>query len=60
MKTNEKDTTIAYERAVAHDGLDAHTVAVLERGLADERRHRAWIVETLVARYGERRSQLIL
>jgi uncharacterized protein (TIGR02284 family) len=60
MKTNEKDTNTAYERAAAHDGLDAQTIAVLYRNLGDERRHRAWIIETLIARYGERRSQLIL
>jgi rubrerythrin len=60
MKTNEKDTNIAYERAVAHEGLDASTIAALYRNLGDERRHRAWIIETLIAHYGERRSQLIL
>ena len=60
MKTNEKDTNTAYERAVAHEGLDAKTIAALYRNLGDERRHRAWIIETLIARYGERRSQLIL
>ena len=42
MKSNEDDTNRAYERAVAHEGLTADLASVLDRGLADERRHRAW------------------
>ena len=48
MKTNEDDTNTAYERAVNHE--QKHSSAadeVLRRGLADERRHRAWIEETI-------------
>jgi len=47
MKTNEDDTNTAYERAVRHEKVDARARAVLERNLADERRHRAWIEERL-------------
>jgi uncharacterized protein (TIGR02284 family) len=47
MKSNENDTNTAYERALKHQDIETAAVAVLERGLADERRHRAWIEETL-------------
>ena len=47
MKTNEDDTNTAYERALNHDARPAATEDVLRRGLADERRHRAWIESTL-------------
>jgi bacterioferritin (cytochrome b1) len=47
MRTNEADTNIAYERAVAFHGLSTDTRDVLERGLADERRHCEWILEQL-------------
>lgn len=47
MKSNEDDTNTAYERALRHKDADAAAVPVLERGLADERRHRQWIEETL-------------
>jgi uncharacterized protein (TIGR02284 family) len=47
MKSNEDDTNTAYERAVKHRDVDAAAVRTLERGLADERRHRAWIEETI-------------
>jgi rubrerythrin len=47
MKTNEDDTNTAYERAVNHEGRHASAEEVLRRGLADERRHRAWIEEML-------------
>lgn len=43
MKSNEEDTNTAYERAAARDDLPAHVREVIERNLADERRHRAWI-----------------
>lgn len=52
MKTNEDDTNTAYERAVTNAPMEAR--AVIERGLADERRHREWIV----AQLGEERSTL--
>lgn len=47
MKTNEDDTNTAYERAVNHQDANAAVAEVLNRGLADERRHRAWIEDTL-------------
>ena len=47
MKTNEDDTNDAYERAVDREDVPASAVPVLERGLADERRHRQWIEETI-------------
>jgi uncharacterized protein (TIGR02284 family) len=47
MKTNEDDTNTAYERAVKHDKAPANVREVLSRGLADERRHRDWMVETI-------------
>ena len=51
MLSNEQDTNTAYERAVEHDGLSTTAREVLRRGLADERRHRAWI-EGAIARMG--------
>jgi uncharacterized protein (TIGR02284 family) len=42
MKSNEDDTNTAYERAVRRNDLPAKMRSVLERNLADERRHRAW------------------
>lgn len=47
MKTNEDDTNIAYERAVAHKGLTAEMRKVLNGNLSDERRHRTWIEQTI-------------
>ena len=47
MKSNEDDTNTAYERAIKHKDIDNAAGPVLERGLADERRHRQWIEETL-------------
>lgn len=52
MKTNEDDTNTAYERAVTKAPVEARSV--IERGLADERRHREWIV----AQLGEKGSTL--
>jgi uncharacterized protein (TIGR02284 family) len=43
MKTNEDDTNAAYEYAVSRQDTSADLRAILERNLADERRHRAWI-----------------
>jgi hypothetical protein len=39
-----------------HDGLDAETVAILRKNLDDERRHREWIMKTLITSFGERPS----
>jgi len=47
MKTNEADTNTVYERAVARTDVPAHVRIVLARNLADERRHREWIVRRL-------------
>jgi rubrerythrin len=47
MKTNEEDTNTAYERAVAHDGVAPNVRELLRSALADERRHRAWIIQRL-------------
>ncbi len=47
MKTNEGDTNIAYERAVQHRDASPELRQTLEAGLADERRHRAWLIETI-------------
>lgn len=48
MKTNEEDTNTAYERAFTHKDLDPRARETVERGFADERRHRAWITDTLL------------
>jgi uncharacterized protein (TIGR02284 family) len=47
MKTSEDDTQTADQRAVQHRNASAELRANLERGLADERRHRDWLVETI-------------
>lgn len=47
MRSNENDTNNRYERALELDDLDAESRALLERHLADERRHRAWIVQRI-------------
>lgn len=47
MRTNEDDTNTAYRRAVEHSDVTPKMRQVLEQNLADERRHCAWIIETL-------------
>lgn len=47
MKTNEDDTNTAYERAVGHAEVTPDIRGLLDSNLGDERRHRAWIEETL-------------
>jgi uncharacterized protein (TIGR02284 family) len=49
MKTNEEDTNTAYERAANHQDLPEAVRDPIIRGLSDERRHRAWLVETIEA-----------
>ena len=49
MKTNEDDTNTAYDRIISRGDLPSYVRAVIERGLADERRHRAWIVQQLAS-----------
>ncbi len=46
MKMNEDQTNSKYEKAVEKD-YPEHIHALLQKGLADERRHRAWIESTL-------------
>ena len=45
MKSNENDTNTAYERVLDRCPVEARDV--IERGLADERRHRDWILAQL-------------
>ena len=47
MKTNEDDTNKAYERGVQHRDASLSLRAVLQRALADERRHRGWMIEQI-------------
>jgi uncharacterized protein (TIGR02284 family) len=47
MKTNEDDTNTAYERATHHKGMTPELKKILSSNLADERRHRTWIEETM-------------
>jgi hypothetical protein len=47
MKSNEDDTTNAYERAVAQPGLPESIRQVLTRNLADERRHQVWFQDRI-------------
>lgn len=43
MKTNEDDTNTAYERAFRRNDLPSNVRTIIEKNLADERRHRSWI-----------------
>jgi len=47
MKSNEDETNTAYEEAVEHPDASPEIRELLERNLADERRHRAWLEERL-------------
>lgn len=47
MRSNEEDTNTAYERAVERADVPVDIRDALQRALADERRHRAWIEGTL-------------
>lgn len=47
MKTNEDDTNMAYERAANRNDLPPELISLVERGLADERRHRDWIIQRI-------------
>lgn len=55
MKTNEDDTNTAYERVAGKAPPEAR--AIVERGLADERRHRSWILAQLGEEAPTLRSQ---
>lgn len=43
MKSNEEDTTTAYDRAAERDDLDAEIKAVIDTAQGDEHRHKAWL-----------------
>lgn len=47
MHTNEADTNAAYQRAAKHSEVREEVLALMERNLQDERRHRAWIEERM-------------
>ena len=47
MRSNENDTNKAYERSTARHDLEHELRGILSQGLADERRHRAWIEDQL-------------
>ncbi len=49
MKTNEEDTNTAYERMLQRDDVPPDVRPILERSLADEQRHKAWIEARLRA-----------
>lgn len=46
MATNENDTVTAYERASAHPDAIAPSRSFFQKALADEQRHREWMVRT--------------
>ncbi|MEX1198550.1 MAG: DUF2383 domain-containing protein [Pseudohongiellaceae bacterium] len=46
MKSNEEQTNSKYEDAV-EQGYPENIQKVLQRGLADERRHKAWLIDIL-------------
>ncbi len=46
MKSNEEQTNSKYEKAV-DKGYADHIQTVLQKGLADERRHKSWLETTL-------------
>ena len=47
MESNEEATTKAYHHALSHPGLPSHVRAVLDRNLADERRHLGWLQQRI-------------
>jgi hypothetical protein len=47
MHSNEETTTKAYHAASTEPGIPARVRAVLERNLADERRHLGWLQQRL-------------
>jgi len=49
MRSNEDDTNTAYENAIAKQGMPENCRELMTRNLADERRHRQWIVDRLQA-----------
>ncbi len=49
MKSNEEETNRAYELSCNEQGMTEHIHDLLQRNLADERRHRVWFEERLAA-----------
>jgi hypothetical protein len=49
MRSNEIDTNTAYERIAKRNDLTAELVILIQRGLEDEKRHKAWIESILRA-----------
>jgi hypothetical protein len=47
MRSNENDTNNAYENACARIDVPVNIREILQRGLLDERRHRAWLERVL-------------
>lgn len=47
MRSNEDDTYQAYKQALQRNDILPRAEGLLERNLADERRHRAWLEERL-------------
>lgn len=47
MLTNETDTNTAYERMLERNDDWADAYEVLQRGLADEKRHKEWLEENM-------------
>lgn len=47
MRSNEDETNQRYEKALTTENLPPRIFELLDRNLADERRHRAWIVQQL-------------
>ena len=47
MKSNEEDTNAVYEKMSARNDMGEVAKNVMLRGLADERRHKAWIEAVL-------------
>jgi uncharacterized protein (TIGR02284 family) len=50
MKSNAETTSRVYERATREPQIPARVLSVLDRNLADERRHRAWLMSRLEAK----------
>ncbi|NBO18990.1 MAG: rubrerythrin family protein [Proteobacteria bacterium] len=50
LKSNIEDTRTAYERALAHRNLHPLARPAIQRGVADQRRHHAWIESELKAK----------
>lgn len=47
MRSNEIDTNTAYERVSMHEHITAEFTAIVQRGFADEKRHKAWLEEKI-------------